>query len=376
MLVCTILPTPKVTGIELWYLGYAAELQYFPIYYLPIVRVPAELTGKGKKTKPSSFCLGLIVLLHPIAWDKMKDELINLMEYKRQEMRKTNITRTLQLRVYTLDRVIRSTMAQQLIVPFTSYIAVLEPFKTLLKTLPLEERVTEEELSALATPDILLQMTEAWRREADTSLLGLLSKPLPSNTDEAINRTPLELATTFFKCNWCTEPINYPRILMHRCLRNRCCKDTDDDDDDEEGDEGKVDPGSDDEVETIEAEDDTEHQTHNTHSEVTVDSVWNKISSWFGSSWNEGNDQIFVDEEATNFAETIVGACGEDPNTTTFARMEELDARLECVRCTAKSKAKTRNRLVMNWTTAVSLRLFFLLTRTRNSIAMASYYTT
>jgi len=289
----------------------------------------------------------------------MKDELIDLMEYKRQEILKTNIIRALQLRVYTLDRTIRSTMAQQLIVPHTSYIAVLEPFKTLLTTLPLEEKVTEEQMSALATPDIILQMTEVWRREADISLLGLLSKPLPLSTDEAIDRTPLELATTFFRCNWCTEPINYPRILMHRCLRNRRCKDTDEDTDEDEGDqeddEGEVDPGSDDEVEAIEVEGDNEHQTLNTtRNEVTVDSVWNKMSSWFGSGWNEGNDQIFVDEEAMNSAKTIVEACGEDPETTTFARMEELGARLECVRCTAKSKTKTRTRVVMNWTTAVS----------------------
>lgn len=283
------------------------------------------------------------------------------MEYKRQEMLKTNIIRALQLRVYTLDRTIRTTMAQQLIVPHTSYIAVLEPFKTLLTTLPLEEKVTEEQMSALATPDIILQMTEAWRREADISLLGLLSKPLPSSTDEAVDRTPLELATTFFRCNWCTEPISYPRILMHRCLRNRRCTDTDEDDNDQEDDEGEVDPGSDDEVEAIEAEDDDEHQTPNTtRDEVTVDSIWNKMSSWFGSGWNEGNDQIFVDEEATNFAKTIVKTCGEDPETTTFTRMEELDARLECVRCTAKSKTKTRARVVMNWTTAVSLLSSFV----------------
>jgi hypothetical protein len=293
------------------------------------------------------------------------------MEYKRQEMLKANITRALQLRVYTLDRTIRSTMAQQLIVPHTSYIAVLEPFKTLLTTLPLEEKVTEEQMNALATPDIILQMTEAWRREADISLLGLLSKPLPTSTDEVIDRTPLELATTFFRCNWCIEPINYPRILMHRCLRNRRCKDTDEEDDEEEDDEeeddsqedneGEVDPGSDDEVEAIEAEDDNEYQTPNTtRNEVTLDSVWSKMSSWFGSGWNEGNDQIFVDEEATNFAKTIVEACGEDPETTTFTRMEELDARLECVRCTAKSKTKTRARVVMNWTTAVSLLSSFV----------------
>jgi len=48
MLVCTILLT-KLTGIENFYLGYATELQHFSINYLPIVRVPAELTEKGKK---------------------------------------------------------------------------------------------------------------------------------------------------------------------------------------------------------------------------------------------------------------------------------------------------------------------------------------
>jgi hypothetical protein len=48
MLVCTIFLT-KVAGIEIFSLGYATELQHFSINYLPIVRVPAELTEKGKK---------------------------------------------------------------------------------------------------------------------------------------------------------------------------------------------------------------------------------------------------------------------------------------------------------------------------------------
>lgn len=67
MLVCTILLT-KFTGIEIFYLGYTTELQHFSINYLPIVRVPTELTEKGKKkdylhlswadNPPSSHSLG------------------------------------------------------------------------------------------------------------------------------------------------------------------------------------------------------------------------------------------------------------------------------------------------------------------------------
>jgi hypothetical protein len=257
------------------------------------------------------------------------------------------------------------------ILPPTSYIANLEPFRTLLKTLPLEDNVSNQYLSGMQST--LSKLTEAWRREADLYLLGLLSNAPPStSTDEEIDRAPLELATTFFKCNWCTEPITYPRILMHGCLRNRRCKDADEEEN-EEGDEGgeEADSGPDDENEAVGATDENDHQTPNiTRNEITVDTVWNKMSSWFGSGWNEGSDQIFVDEEATNFAKRIVQVCGQDPNTATFSRMEELDARLECVRCTAKSKLKTRNRLVMNWTTAVSHHLIFP-TRVRSSIATA-----
>jgi len=114
----------------------------------------------------------------------------------------------------------------------------------------------------------------------------------------------------------------------------------------------EADSGVDDESEAVEIADDND-QPCITRNEVTMDTVWNKMSSWFGSGWNEGNDEIFVDEEATNFARRIVRICGEDPDTVTFSRMEELDARFECVRCTAKSKTKTRKRLVMNWTTAL-----------------------
>jgi len=284
------------------------------------------------------------------------------MEYRRQEMLEAKITLALRLRLYALDHTVMTTMeaiSNPPIVPPTSYIAKLEPFQTLFKTLPLEEKVSHEHWSGLVVHSTIPRMTEAWRHEADLFLLGILSTTrTPMNPDAMIDRAPLELATTFFKCNWCTEPITYPRILMHGHLRNRRCKDADEEEN-EDGEERRKENESD-ENEAVEIADDNDHQPLDvTRNEVTVDTVWNKMSSWFVSGWNEGNDEIFVDEEATNFAKRIVRVCGEDPNTTTFSRMKELNSRLECVRCTAKSKNKTRKRLVMNWTTAVSHHSIF-----------------
>ena len=106
---------------------------------------------------------------------------------------------------------------------------------------------------------------------------------------------------------------------MHRCLRDRPL-----DDPEEE-----------------ESEDD-ENPPQN-----VVDSVWSKMSSWYGADWNEGDDQVTFDDEASGFAQVIVKVCEEDPDMVTLDRMNEIDARVECLRC------RGRKKLVMNWTTAV-----------------------
>jgi len=58
-LVCATYSLPKSQRLIFFYLGYTAELQHCSINFLPIVRVPAELTEKGKKKDKTLPCSGL-----------------------------------------------------------------------------------------------------------------------------------------------------------------------------------------------------------------------------------------------------------------------------------------------------------------------------
>lgn len=67
--------------------------------------------------------------------------------------------------------------------------------------------------------------------------------------------------------------------------------------------------------------------------------------------WNDGNDQVAFDEEASEIAISLVTLCGEDPNTMTTEQMDNIEARVEYIRGAHNS----RGRLVMTWRLAVSL---------------------
>ncbi|KAI5886550.1 uncharacterized protein SCHCODRAFT_02517496 [Schizophyllum commune H4-8] len=62
---------------------------------------------------------------------------------------------------------------------------------------------------------------------------------------------------------------------------------------------------------------------------------------------DSAGDKVFFDEEASRHAEILIKACGLDPRKATFADMEALNVRVECVPCSK------RQRLGMGWRTAL-----------------------
>ncbi|KAG6897023.1 hypothetical protein C0993_007818 [Termitomyces sp. T159_Od127] len=123
------------------------------------------------------------------------------------------------------------------------------------------------------------------------------------------NSPRLDLAATFFRCRWCKEPISYPRILKHICLiANKI----------------KYKPSGED-VELYKF-------------------------AWRGRPWNFGGDQVEFNEEAAGYARDIISVCGADPQEVSAEAMNELDCRVECLRC---SQVVRKVRLAMRWTTAV-----------------------
>jgi hypothetical protein len=158
----------------------------------------------------------------------------------------------------------------------------------------------------------------------------------------------LGLATTFFKCHWCTEPISYPRILMHGCLYNDVKTN------EEAGDE---------EVEEADMEDSEGDVVVNTRGpreprppkDITPDLVLPMLSDYYSLGMQAGKEGVTYDEEASGAVRDIITAYGEDPMTVTYAAMEENPARVECLRCSRAMQAKKTKsvRLVMKWTMAV-----------------------
>ncbi|KAF8912071.1 hypothetical protein CPB84DRAFT_1841774 [Gymnopilus junonius] len=311
--------------------GYAQELSRCRVEDLPGVKVTKELTDKE--------------------WDKIKHKILPALEYLRQENKRRQLISSYNWRLRDLATKVESTTSKIMkppVFPPISQYARTEPFRSLIKddtisNSDLLRRLVEHE-SQIAT------IATSWKDNTDRFLRKLLQE---SSNIVGSDVDPLHLAVTFFKCGFCDDPITYPRILMHRCLRDRPYENEENENKEDTKEDSRSQEGDDeDEVD----EEDNELSANDDMEEVapvTPESVWADISSWYGSTWDEVNDQIFVDDEATGFAKAVVKVCGEDPDTLTFSAMEEKDTRLECVRCTAKAKQKTRNRLVMNWKMAI-----------------------
>ena len=256
-----------------------------------------------------------------IDWERMKPGLIEMLETKRQTEKMINELRSRLAQLSELITEFYSRMPEPAIIPPILHFARTSPFVDFIKN---TVKMDDSEFQGLTSciPSIIA----SWRASADECLLNLLpqkSRNRKGKETSIANR--LDLAITFFKCEWCHEPISYPRVLMHECLRQRH----------DEGDRSR----------------DEEDKDGQKAVEPQVVSVWNKIQD--GADWNEGKNQVTFDHDALRFARVIVKACGEDPDKVTFDQMNKIDARFECLRCSRKGR--NRGRLVMNWTTAVKI---------------------
>ncbi|KAF9484643.1 hypothetical protein BDN70DRAFT_81144 [Pholiota conissans] len=285
------------------------------------------------------------------AWDKIKFRLLSFFEFQRQDSREKEMIRAFQSRASHLDRTLRLKLEKEP-KPW-----IYAPLPTIVNSDTLAtvigravEGADEIQINTEIThlKDRLPKISKTWRAEADEYLLGLLTGPTKSSAradGEALDATPLELATTFFGCHWCTEAVSYPRILMHECLRTRR-QDQDADHSDTEGSgfsaqKATTDEGGPDMVHSIPT--------------VNERQVWNKMSSWLGPTWNEAHKFISVDEEFTKSAKAIIQACGENPNTLTAEALNDLNIRVECMRCVPPpgKRGTARSRHVMSWNMAI-----------------------
>lgn len=193
-----------------------------------------------------------------------------------------------------------------------------------------------------------------WRRETDQYLASLIpgSQRQQNGDDNAL----LELATSFFQCDMCTEPISYPRILMHDCFLRSS---------------GPI-AGSNHNAQGSGIQKERKGASQGIPREprpfrtITADTVWPSLSEKYGAGMHPGRAGVAFYKEASQSARRIILSCDENPDTITFAEMDQKDVRVQCLHCSSAMTGK----LVMRWTIAVSrdiiLVFIMLFTRSRS----------
>ncbi|KAI5889760.1 uncharacterized protein SCHCODRAFT_02635541 [Schizophyllum commune H4-8] len=193
--------------------------------------------------------------------------------------------------------------------PTSAEVAVREPLRTVLLK-DLDWSVTDPLKSV--EDAVLVRLGRECMDEMRAYLLGLIPGRVKGKSRGTGDR--LALATTYFKCFRCKEPMPYVRITVHQCFKDLPAGREDED-----------------------GEDDTT---------ITITSMLKAART--SAPLYRTTDKVFFDEEASRHAEVLIRACENDPNKTTFADMEALDARLECVAC-----EPGKRRQAMQWRSAL-----------------------
>lgn len=193
-------------------------------------------------------------------------------------------------------------------------IALTEPFKSFILSDSDEEStfVTDQE----ELEGALRSFADDWNESRNQFLASLLPDAgdklnTKGKAKAAPNSAVLNLATTFFQCPSCPEPISYPRILAHECQLQSC--------------------------------------TANNRRDTDPEDLTNFLNGIFTRPWFCESQELTFDQEVSDIARMIVQECGENPDEASPERMDEKDCRLECTRC---SEPK-RGRWVMKWRMAV-----------------------
>lgn len=257
-------------------------------------------------------------LLFFSAWANMKPSLLELLDDVRGEniiKRRKSLLRKRQniligiLRTYILSR------PPAEIIPRVADICNMNMVKTIIEDTPSEVEVTSESFSGIT--DQLPRLCEEWRATKNQFLLSLLPPclDLTLGPEDIPSSSRLELATTWFQCRdlECSgsEPISYPRVLVHECLTA------------------------------------LRHGYRNREDDLSL--LFLNLKS---VPWNLDGNKVTFCKPAAVAAESVIRSSvdpGVDVNTVTAAQMDDLDRWLECMHC----RHRKTGRAVFRWKKAV-----------------------
>lgn len=130
---------------------------------------------------------------------------------------------------------------------------------------------------------------------------------------EDLDTRPLELATTFFECRNCSEPLSYPRVLVHDCAYM-----------------------------SAEA-----FQSADRLLKHAIDTLW-------CTPWDYDGTMIRGVSALAHEGVYNILSCLGLAKDTSFAQLESLDPRVECVTCGLGGTRAKRGPRIFSWKVAVS----------------------
>jgi hypothetical protein len=253
----------------------------------------------------------ILIDLKCLAWNNIMPTLVEFMGDMREKLLKKQRKSLLKKRQRILVAALKDfalTRPLTEVIVSAADICSMPEVKAMLQDTPPNVEITLESFADLL--ERLPQLCDEWRKLKSRDLLALM----PASTADARNAEPgetfsrLELATTYFQCNACTEPISYPRILDHGCMTA------------------------------------LSHGYRNREDDMAVMFLQLKLEPW-----NYAGNKIRYYKTAETSARSVIQSSGLDADFATAGDLDGADQWLECLCCSHHVKG----RAVFRWKKAV-----------------------
>lgn len=250
-----------------------------------------------------------------LAWNNIQRTLVDLLEDTRAKRRRKQRKILLKARQRLLGELIKDhpSNAPARIKPGPADICAMPQIRQILVDTPMDIVVTAEHFQE--TIQGLEQLFAQWITDKSRELLKLLpNQPGAAVEVDDADFSCLELATTYFTCTRCADPLSYPRILVHDCLTE------------------------------------LPHGFRNREDDDAI-----MFTNVGGVPWNYNQLPIEYHQDAESAAKKVVAAFGFfDIRTTTHENMRLNNRWIECKAC----RHPKEGRMVFRWQKAVRTLLF------------------
>ncbi|KAF9532170.1 hypothetical protein CPB83DRAFT_847356 [Crepidotus variabilis] len=280
-------------------------------------------------------------------WLRIRADLIDVIQEKREAGQHNIVRMSISKALNTFGTFIASLNDESTthIFPRPFVIAQSEPFLSLIRQSE-NGKISQSVFEPFKTE--CSNLIAAWKAESDKYLVDILPPSSVKGKRKKLDARALDLATTFFKCHFCTEPISYPRVLVHQCLNVHF-----DATSDEEEAEHSEQSDEDEDLEQVTTKKGGPYREPRPARIITMETLWDKVPTFVPTGFRAGHPCIAFDEESFALAREVVRACGEDPNTASREAIEKKNARLECMTCHKALESKVKTHFAMTWIMAI-----------------------